>query len=116
MGFGDSDGSLRNWLWLGGAGFSWNFPTLVLGGEASVVMGVPNMVVGEDRHRFSWQSQTLIVCGRSVGSHGSLRCLLGGQVVISFQSQMMVAGGRHLALMAVPDAGCGQEGRAFSWQ
>ena len=87
MGFGDSDGSLRNWLWLGGAGFSWNFPTLVVGGgEAVFLMAVPIAGRGQGRQGFSWQSQ------------------------------MLVVGGEAGVLISVLVAGCRWERRGISWQ
>ena len=58
------------------------------------------MVVGEDTRRFSWQSQMLIVGGRSGGSHGSLRCWLFGLETGVF--------------MAVPEAAFEGERRRFS--
>ena len=59
--------------------------------EAEVLKAVPDAgCVG--RLGFSWQSQTLVVRGRDVGSHGSPRRWLWG-------------GGEARVLMAVPDAG-----------
>ena len=76
-----------------------------------------------ERRGFSWQSNTLVVGGRGGGLHGSPRRWLWmgevevlmavpdascgmGEVVFSWQSQMMVAARRDWVLMAVPDAVC----------
>ena len=50
---GVSHGSSGRWLWRGSRWFSFQSQPLVVGGEAEVLMAVPDASCGEERWRFS---------------------------------------------------------------
>ena len=86
-------------------------PEAGCGGEdAGVLMAVPDDGCGGGKRQgFPWQSKTLVVGGRCIGSHGSPRHWLWcGRLVFSWQSQTLVVGGQAGVLMAVEDTGCGR--------
>ena len=104
-----SQGSLRRWLWAGEAGIlmevpdagCWRLKRMALmaipdafcaRGEEGFLMAVSDAGCGRERQGFSWQSQMLVV---------------GGRRGFSWQLPTLVVGGEAGVIMAVTDAGCG---------